>query len=128
VNPDPGKTPAQPPAQLTPCRPRQPRPEEVLLDCDSPAGGYAVLLDEWAPGWSAATDGRPTPILLADGLFRAVPVDPGPHRIALRYRTPGLRAGAAVSLLAWLGGAAWLLVGRARRQRTAPVVAVRRRE
>ena len=114
VNPDPGKTPAQPPAQLTPCRPRQPRPEEMLLDCDSPAGGYAVLLDEWAPGWSAATDGRPAPILLADGLFRAVPVDPGPHRIALRYRTPGLRAGAAISLLTWLGGAAWLLWARRR--------------
>jgi len=108
VNPDPRKTPAQPPAELTPCRPRQPRPEEVLLDCDSPAGGYAVLLDEWAPGWSAATDGRPTPILLADGLFRAMPVDPGPHQIVLRYRTPGLRAGAMVSLLAWLGGATWL--------------------
>jgi hypothetical protein len=108
VNPDPGKTPAQPPSQLTPCRPRQPRPEEVLLECDSPAGGYAVLLDEWAPGWSAATDGRPTPILLADGLFRAVPVEPGPHQIVLRYRTPGLRAGAAISLLAWLAGATWL--------------------
>ena len=86
----------------------------MLLDCDSPAGGYAVLLDEWAPGWSAATDGRPAPILLADGLFRAVPVDPGPHRIALRYRTPGLRAGAAISLLTWLGGAAWLLWARRR--------------
>jgi hypothetical protein len=114
VNPDPGKTPAQPPAQLTPCLPRQPRPEEVLLDCDSPAGGYAVLLDEWAPGWSAATDGRPAPILLADGLFRAVPVEPGPHRVVLSYRTPGLRAGAAISLLAWLGGAAWLLWARRR--------------
>ncbi len=116
VNPDPGKMPAQPPAQLTPCRARQPRPEQVLLDCDSPAGGYAVLLDEWAPGWSAATDGHPAPILLADGLFRAVPVDPGPHRIVMSYRTPGLRAGAAISLLAWLGGAAWLLASRARRR------------
>jgi uncharacterized membrane protein YfhO len=88
----------------------------VLLDCDSPGGGYAVLLDEWAPGWTAATDGRPAPILLADGLFRAVPVEPGPHRIVVSYSTPGLRAGAAVSLLAWLGGAAWLLAGRARRR------------
>jgi hypothetical protein len=107
VNPDPGKTPA-PQGPLSPCRARQPRPEQLLLDCDSPAGGYAVLLDEWAPGWSAATDGHPAPILLADGLFRAVPVEPGPHRIVLSYSTPGLRAGAAISLLAWLGGAAWL--------------------
>jgi hypothetical protein len=116
VNPDPGKTPA-PQGPLSPCRARQPRPEQVFLDCDSPAGGYAVLLDEWAPGWSTAADGRPAPILLADGLFRAVPVDPGPHRIVLSYRTPGLRAGAAISLLAWLGGAAWLLAPWARRQR-----------
>jgi Bacterial membrane protein YfhO len=112
VGPDPAKT--QAPAPLSPCRASQPHPEEVQLDCDSPAGGYAVLLDEWAPGWSAATDGRPAPILLADGLFRAVPVDPGPHQILLRYRTPGLRAGAAVSLLAWLGAGAWLLWARHR--------------
>jgi hypothetical protein len=106
LNPDPAKVPS--PAQLTPCRTSQPRPEDVLLDCDSPAGGYAVLLDEWSPGWSATTDGRPAPILLADGLFRAVPIDPGPHRIALHYRTPGLRTGAAISLLAWFAGALWL--------------------
>ncbi len=118
IGPDPGKLPA--PAPLSPCRARQPRPEEVMLDCDSPAGGYAVLLDEWAPGWSAAADGRPAPILLADGLFRAVAVGPGPHRVVLRYRTPGLRAGAAVSLLAWLAGAAWLVAGQARRA-TPPV-------
>ncbi|HXO43174.1 MAG TPA: YfhO family protein, partial [Thermoanaerobaculia bacterium] len=107
VNPDPAKTPAQQ-GPLSPCRARQPRPEQVLLDCDSPAGGYAVLLDEWAPGWSATTDGHPAPILLADGLFRAVPVEPGPHQVVLTYRTPGLRAGAAISLLAWLAGATWL--------------------
>jgi Bacterial membrane protein YfhO len=107
VNPDPAKTPA-PQGPLSPCRARQPRPEQVLLDCDSPAGGYAVLLDEWAPGWSAATDSHPAPILLADGLFRAVPVEPGPHQVVLSYRTPGLRAGLAISLLAWLAGATWL--------------------
>jgi len=115
VGPDPVKTQGPPQAPLSPCRARQPRPEEVWLDCDAPAGGYAVLLDEWAPGWSAAADGHSAPILLADGLFRAVPVDPGPHRIVFRYRTPGLRAGAALSLLAWLAGAAWLLWARRRR-------------
>ena len=114
VDPDPTMAPTPAPAPLSPCRARQPRPEEVLLDCDSPAGGYAVLLDEWAPGWSAAADGRPAPILLADGLFRAVAVAPGPHRILFRYRTPGLRTGATVSLLAWLAGAAWLLWARHR--------------
>jgi hypothetical protein len=115
LGPDRGRMQAA--APLSPCGARQPRPEEVLLDCDSPAGGYAVLLDEWAPGWSAAADGRPAPIVLADGLFRAVAIGPGPHRIVFRYRTPGLRAGAAVSLLAWLAVGAWLLAGWAPRHR-----------
>lgn len=86
---------------LTPCEVRTERPEVVTLDCRSPDGGFAVLLDEWAPGWSAAVDGRPERILLADGLFRAVPVDPGARRVVFRYRTPGLRAGALVSLVSW---------------------------
>ena len=107
-------------APLTPCRAHQGRPEEVVLDCDSPAGGYAVLLDEWAPGWSATADGRRVPILPADGIFRAVAIGPGTHRIVFRYRTPGLRAGAAVSLCAWLAGGTWLLAGSARRRSPRP--------
>jgi hypothetical protein len=114
---DPGLGTSRAEAPLSTCGARQPRPEEVLLDCDSPAGGYAVLLDEWAPGWSAAADGRPAPIVLADGLFRAVAIGPGPHRIVFRYRTPGLRAGATVSLLSWLALATWLLAGWAPRRR-----------
>ncbi len=87
------------PGPLEPCAIRSRRPEEVLLDCRSSSGGYAVLLDENLPGWSAELDGRPARILTADGLFRAVRVEAGAHRIAFRYRTPGLRAGAIVSLL-----------------------------
>ncbi len=85
---------------LEPCLVRSPRPEEVFLECRSPNGGYAVLLDENLPGWSAELDARAAPILSADGLFRAVRVASGQHRIAFRYRTPGLRLGAVVSALA----------------------------
>jgi uncharacterized membrane protein YfhO len=91
---------------------RQTRPEEILLDCSSPVAGYAVLLEEWAPGWSATVAGRAADIELADGLFRAVAVEPGRHRIVFCYRTPGLRAGAAVSLAAWLAWAAVMLWAR----------------
>ncbi|BDG07423.1 YfhO family protein [Anaeromyxobacter paludicola] len=102
-------------APLTPCEVTVRRPEEVELACDAPYGGQAVLLEETAPGWSAAVDGAPAAIARADGLFRSVAVGPGPHRVTFRYRTPWLRAGIAVALAAW---AAWgLALWRTRARR-----------
>lgn len=96
-------------APIGPCPLLARWPEEVTLDCASPDGGFAVLLDEWAPGWSATVDGRAETVLPADGLFRAVPVGPGRHRVVFRYRTPGLRIGAVVALASWFALAALLL-------------------
>jgi hypothetical protein len=92
-----------PGATLTPCAVASYRPEKVVLECDSPSGGHAVLADENAPGWTATVDGKPAPIVNADVLLRAVRVEPGRHRIELVYRTPFLRLGALISLAAWLG-------------------------
>ncbi|BDG07418.1 YfhO family protein [Anaeromyxobacter paludicola] len=104
---------------LVPCEAASPEPERVEVRCEAPRGGQLVLLDELADGWTAELDGRPAPIALADGLFRAVQVEPGRHRAVFRYRTPGLRLGAAISLAAW---AAWgLALTRLRRRgRAAP--------
>jgi uncharacterized membrane protein YfhO len=49
-------------------------------------------------------DERPTPVLVANGLFRAVAVPQGAHHVELRYRPPGLRAGLVLSALAIAGG------------------------
>jgi hypothetical protein len=86
----------QPPAR---CGVEMSRPEDVLVRCDSAMGGHVVLLDEWAPGWTAEVDGRPAPVYRADALFRAVPVPAGPHEVRFRYRTPGLGAGTFASVL-----------------------------
>jgi hypothetical protein len=94
---------------LRPCATESPRPEVVRMHCDSAAGGYAVLLDAFAEGWTASVDGTPVHIERADGLVRAVAVPPGRHEIVHTYRTPGLRIGAVVSALAWLALlASWL--------------------
>ena len=61
-----------------------------------------VLVDAWAPGWSVAVDGKPAPIERVDALLRGVFVTAGEHRIAFRYQTPGLRLGAAVSVLSFM--------------------------
>jgi len=88
--------------RLTPCLITTPEPEAVDLACIAPTAGYAVLLDAFADGWRATVDGAPAPIVRADEVARAVAIPAGTHRIAFRYRTPGLRAGALVSMLSWI--------------------------
>jgi hypothetical protein len=80
------------------CEIERPVPERVILHCRATRAGYAVLLDEWTHGWSATVDGMATPIERADTVFRAVAIAPGDHRVEMRYRTPGLRTGAVISL------------------------------
>jgi len=112
---DSGGTPERVP--IPPCDVRRPSPHEVALTCEAPAGGWAVLLDAWAPGWSVTVDGAAAPVAIGDALVRATRVDAGRHQVQWTYRTPGLRLGGLVSALAWLhlAGAAWLLARRRRR-------------
>jgi hypothetical protein len=84
-------------AGFEPCRSERASPELVRLECESRFAGVAVLLEAARPGWSVTVDERAAEILLADGLFRAVAVDAGRHRIEFSYRTPGLRSGVVVS-------------------------------
>jgi hypothetical protein len=98
---------------LSACEVRSSRPEIVDLRCDSRLGGYAVVLDELAPGWNATVDGVDAPIVRAEGFFRGVAVGSGPHAIRLLYRAPGLRTGAAIALASWaLWGVAMLVLRR----------------
>jgi uncharacterized membrane protein YvlD (DUF360 family) len=97
--------------------------DSVTLRAHLAQRGLVVLDDQWMPGWSVQVDGRPAPILQTDVVLRGVIVPPGTHAIVWTYRVPGLRLGAALSalgLLALLGWAAALVIGR-RRGRLAPL-------
>ena len=48
-------------------------------------------------GWTAYVDGVRTELLQADTMFSALLLTAGSHDIELRYQTPGLRLGAAIS-------------------------------
>ncbi len=85
-----------------PCTIASQAPETVTLTCNAPQPGYAVLLDAWAPGWTAQVDGSPSSILRVDSLVRAVAIESGLHTIVFHYTTPGLKLGAFLSGLGLL--------------------------
>lgn len=63
------------------------------------AGGYLVILDTYADGWSAEVDDVPAEIVRANGLFRAVRLAPGRHRVTFVYRPKAVWWGAALSIV-----------------------------
>jgi hypothetical protein len=80
-----------PPAAATRMRPGQAhiagyRNTEVVVDADSPDGGWVVLNDVWQSWWFAEVDGHPAELLRANVLFRAVAVPPGRHQVRFAFR------------------------------------------
>jgi hypothetical protein len=84
--------------------------------CQVERPALAVFVEQYEKGWSATLDGRPAPILRANLIMRAVAVGPGTHRIAMEFRTPGLRVGGLVTLLSLI----LLVVFAAARRPTSP--------
>lgn len=74
-----------------------------------------VLSDTYYPGWKAFVDGTPQKIYQADYAFRAVPLNPGTHRLEFVYDPMSFKLGVGVTLLGILGciGMGWV----ARRKR-----------
>jgi hypothetical protein len=94
---------------------------EVALDAQLRAPGYVMLNDTAYPGWVAEVDGRATPVLQADDLFRAVAVPAGRHRVTFAYRSSAVSRGILLTVagLLALAGCTVLAALRRMRRRTA---------
>jgi hypothetical protein len=77
-------------------------PTEVEIAVRASDPGYLVLTDNYYDGWTATIDGAPTQVFRANHTFRAVAVPAGEHTIVFRFEPRALRAGAMISLGAWL--------------------------
>jgi hypothetical protein len=77
-----------------------------------------VLDDQLTPGWSVRVDDRPARAVPTDVVLRGVWVPAGNHTIEWRYRVPGLRLGAALSLAGLAIALAWGTLLWRRRART----------
>jgi len=82
-------------------------PERIVMRVRALRPGYGVLADAYAPGWGATLDGRPVPMLRADGLFRAVAVPPGEHDLEMEYRPASVTAGLLLGTCGLLVTVAW---------------------
>ncbi|NLE45935.1 MAG: hypothetical protein GX620_14540 [Chloroflexi bacterium] len=72
----------------------------------SGGGGLLVFSEIDYPGWYAAINGVPVPIIRADYLLRAVCVPEGTHQVVLTYDPLSLKIGGAVTILGLISLAA----------------------
>jgi hypothetical protein len=98
------------------------RPNRSVIDAEvGPGSGYLLVLDTYADAWQATVDGRPATVARADGLFRAVHLTEGRHRVEFVYRPRALAWGTAITAGASLLAIALLLLPGSRRSMwTAP--------
>lgn len=53
----------------------------------------------YSDGWTARVDGRETAVKKANGMFMALELSPGTHKVELRYETPYLKIGGMISII-----------------------------
>jgi hypothetical protein len=97
------------------------RLDTLELEAQLGAPGVLVALEAFDAGWRATVDGAAAPVLRANGLFRAVRLPEGRHRVRFVYRPRSAAAGAALGVLglAFAGAALGLRARTAWRARRA---------
>ena len=97
--------------------------EDIALSNNRIEGNIAVAGDRvlqiavpYSEGWSAWVDGEAREIYPCGGMYMGVDLTAGTHRIELRYVTPWLPQGAAISLGALMLIIALLTAGRFRKK------------
>jgi hypothetical protein len=73
--------------------------DRIRLKTSTGAPGLLMISEMYYPAWKAYLDGRPVPLYDGDYMLRAVPVPAGDHTVELRYESPALNAGIAISLV-----------------------------
>jgi hypothetical protein len=89
---------------------RERKPERRLLDVSTGQACLLVLGELYYPGWRATVDGQPVPVLQADGVLQAVPLQPGTHEVTLAFRPASVQWGGILSLLTIIAAIAWLVL------------------
>jgi hypothetical protein len=76
--------------------------DSILIGLRLTAPRILVLTDTWFPSWHAYVDGRLTPILRADGAFRAVELPAGAQQVLFKYESDRFALGQTVTWVAFV--------------------------
>jgi hypothetical protein len=76
------------------------KPGQIFIDYQSSASENVIIRNIYDSGWHATLDGSPIAVGLHRGVFLAVRVPAGHHRLALRFDPPEVRAAVCASGLA----------------------------
>jgi hypothetical protein len=94
-------------------------PERLEYNVDVSDALWMYRPQSWDPWWTATIDGKRAKIVRADGVFSAIVVPAGAHRVVWQYRPWPFYAGAAISALGLVTLLFWSLAGE-------PIVRTRR--
>ena len=84
----------------------------------APEAGVLQISLPWSEGWRAFVNGEERPLTRCGGMYMGLALESGDWEIELRYETPWLRYGIAVTIIGLLAIAVALVAGRQlRRQR-----------
>jgi hypothetical protein len=90
------------------------RDDRVLIRASTPRCAMLVLSDMFHPGWTATINRHHAEVLPANGVFRAVALEPGEHLIEFRFWSRGLTPALVLSAAVLLGLLALALLKRSR--------------
>ena len=89
-------------------------PDRVVIDTPAGPAGRLVLADPPYPGWSVTVDGHSAPSRVQNGLFRAVDLTAGKHRVVWRFAPKSVKRGLSLSLGTLLAALGYVVVTRVR--------------
>ncbi len=77
---------------------RKYRAHEVEIDTNNADPSKLILAQTAYPGWQATVDGNPTNIVSSNGLFSAIELDAGNHKVIFQYKPRSWQVGLWTSI------------------------------
>ena len=74
-------------------------PNEVTIRTNTLHPTFLLLTDTYYPGWKVFLDNLESPLIIADGIYKAIEVPEGKHNIVFRYDPISFKIGAVASIV-----------------------------